>query len=132
MGADQNLDQIAQLFGNQSNFVFSSTPCCQMVQSITLFVQNPEGYQPSASQTGSAMKWESLKKKKRSIRSLNIFLIFLYFQHSLLSDGPVHNIVCTEPRRISAISLANRVSQEMGEAGPGGDQSLIGYQIRSV
>ncbi|KAJ8036559.1 ATP-dependent RNA helicase dhx29 [Holothuria leucospilota] len=39
-------------------------------------------------------------------------------------------IVCTQPRRISAISLANRVSQEIGEEGPGSKNSLCGYQIR--
>ncbi|XP_022064248.1 ATP-dependent RNA helicase DHX29 [Acanthochromis polyacanthus] len=41
------------------------------------------------------------------------------------------NIVVTQPRRISAMSLACRVSQEMGcEDGPGSKSSLCGYQIR--
>ncbi|KAM9138912.1 ATP-dependent RNA helicase DHX29 isoform 1-T1 [Pangshura tecta] len=41
------------------------------------------------------------------------------------------NIVCTQPRRISAVSLATRVCEEMGcETGPGGRNSLCGYQIR--
>uniref|UniRef100_A0A8C3AYW5 ATP-dependent RNA helicase DHX29 n=1 Tax=Cyclopterus lumpus TaxID=8103 RepID=A0A8C3AYW5_CYCLU len=41
------------------------------------------------------------------------------------------NIVVTQPRRISAMSLACRVSQEMGcEDGPGSRSSLCGYQIR--
>ncbi|KAM4707688.1 ATP-dependent RNA helicase DHX29 [Discoglossus pictus] len=41
------------------------------------------------------------------------------------------NIVCTQPRRISAMSLATRVCEEMGcESGPGGRNSLCGYQIR--
>ncbi|XP_030048986.1 ATP-dependent RNA helicase DHX29 isoform X1 [Microcaecilia unicolor] len=41
------------------------------------------------------------------------------------------NIVCTQPRRISAVSLATRVCEELGcEAGPGGRNSLCGYQIR--
>ncbi|XP_043920360.1 ATP-dependent RNA helicase DHX29 [Protopterus annectens] len=41
------------------------------------------------------------------------------------------NIVCTQPRRISAVSLATRVNDEMGsEDGPGGKDSLCGYQIR--
>ncbi|PIK57382.1 putative ATP-dependent RNA helicase DHX29 [Apostichopus japonicus] len=40
-------------------------------------------------------------------------------------------VMCTQPRRISAISLANRVCQEIGEeAGPGGKDCLCGYQIR--
>ncbi|KAM9253222.1 ATP-dependent RNA helicase DHX29 isoform 1-T1 [Dugong dugon] len=41
------------------------------------------------------------------------------------------NIVCTQPRRISAMSLATRVCEELGcENGPGGKNSLCGYQIR--
>ncbi|XP_045922753.1 ATP-dependent RNA helicase DHX29 isoform X2 [Micropterus dolomieu] len=41
------------------------------------------------------------------------------------------NIVVTQPRRISAMSLACRVSQELGcEDGPGSKSSLCGYQIR--
>lgn len=41
------------------------------------------------------------------------------------------NIVCTQPRRISAVSLATRVCEELGcEGGPGGRNSLCGYQIR--
>ncbi|PIO27880.1 hypothetical protein AB205_0180180 [Aquarana catesbeiana] len=41
------------------------------------------------------------------------------------------NIVCTQPRRISAMSLATRVCEELGcESGPGGRNSLCGYQIR--
>ncbi|XP_054469162.1 ATP-dependent RNA helicase DHX29 [Anoplopoma fimbria] len=41
------------------------------------------------------------------------------------------NIVVTQPRRISAMSLACRVSEEMGcEDGPGSKSSPCGYQIR--
>ncbi|XP_069483380.1 ATP-dependent RNA helicase DHX29 [Ambystoma mexicanum] len=41
------------------------------------------------------------------------------------------NIVCTQPRRISAVSLATRVCEELGcEGGPGARNSLCGYQIR--
>ncbi|XP_058165059.1 ATP-dependent RNA helicase DHX29 isoform X2 [Dasypus novemcinctus] len=41
------------------------------------------------------------------------------------------NIVCTQPRRISAVSLATRVCEELGcDNGPGGRNSLCGYQIR--
>ncbi|KAM3939787.1 ATP-dependent RNA helicase DHX29 [Leptodactylus fuscus] len=41
------------------------------------------------------------------------------------------NIVCTQPRRISAMSLATRVCEELGcESGPGAKNSLCGYQIR--
>ncbi|CAL1567666.1 unnamed protein product [Knipowitschia caucasica] len=41
------------------------------------------------------------------------------------------SIVVTQPRRISAMSLACRVSEELGcEDGPGSKSSLCGYQIR--
>ncbi|KLO20230.1 hypothetical protein SCHPADRAFT_35983 [Schizopora paradoxa] len=49
-----------------------------------------------------------------------------------LSRGQHCKIVVTEPRRISAISLAQRVSQELGEASGtvGTSSSLVGYSIR--
>ncbi|XP_048452932.1 ATP-dependent RNA helicase DHX29 [Rhincodon typus] len=49
----------------------------------------------------------------------------------LSSDTTQCNIICTQPRRISAVSLATRVCEELGcEEGPGGKNSLCGYQIR--
>ena len=45
-------------------------------------------------------------------------------------DAPCH-VLCTQPRRISATSLASRVSAEMADAGgPGSKDSICGYQIR--
>ncbi|KAK4098376.1 P-loop containing nucleoside triphosphate hydrolase protein [Parathielavia hyrcaniae] len=52
-------------------------------------------------------------------------------EHQLLMGKPC-KIYCTEPRRISAISLARRVSEELGEgkADVGTSRSLVGYSIR--
>ncbi|KAH6667024.1 pre-mRNA-splicing factor ATP-dependent RNA helicase PRP22 [Plectosphaerella plurivora] len=49
-----------------------------------------------------------------------------------LSQGRNCKIYCTEPRRISAISLARRVSEELGEGRGdlGSSRSLVGYSIR--
>ena len=49
-----------------------------------------------------------------------------------LSQGKNCKIYCTEPRRISAISLARRVSEELGEGRGdlGTSRSLVGYSIR--
>jgi ATP-dependent RNA helicase DHX29 len=49
-----------------------------------------------------------------------------------LSQGKECKIYCTEPRRISAISLARRVSEELGEnrGDLGTNRSLVGYTIR--
>ncbi|KAK4689978.1 ATP-dependent RNA helicase DHX29, partial [Tremellales sp. Uapishka_1] len=49
-----------------------------------------------------------------------------------LSRGQPCKIFVTEPRRISAISLAQRVSQELGDApgSMGTNSSLVGYSIR--
>ncbi|KAF8337940.1 P-loop containing nucleoside triphosphate hydrolase protein [Cantharellus anzutake] len=49
-----------------------------------------------------------------------------------LSRGKPCKICCTEPRRISAISLAQRVSRELGEPPGvvGTNASLVGYSIR--
>ncbi|KAK6951471.1 hypothetical protein Daesc_008006 [Daldinia eschscholtzii] len=54
------------------------------------------------------------------------------FQSMLLSQGRPCKIYCTEPRRISAISLARRVSEELGEGRGdlGTSRSLVGYSIR--
>ncbi|KAJ3675190.1 hypothetical protein LUZ60_004232 [Juncus effusus] len=40
------------------------------------------------------------------------------------------SIICTQPRRIAAISVAERVSDERCESSPGSDDSLVGYQVR--
>ena len=49
-----------------------------------------------------------------------------------LSQGMPCKILCTEPRRISAITLAQRVSRELGDApgAVGTMASLVGYSIR--
>lgn len=49
-----------------------------------------------------------------------------------LSQGRECKIYCTEPRRISALSLARRVSEELGERSNdvGTSRSLVGYAIR--
>ena len=49
-----------------------------------------------------------------------------------LSIGRQCKVYCTEPRRISAISLARRVSEELGENknAVGTSRSLVGYAIR--
>uniref|UniRef100_A0A804K786 Helicase ATP-binding domain-containing protein n=2 Tax=Musa acuminata subsp. malaccensis TaxID=214687 RepID=A0A804K786_MUSAM len=44
--------------------------------------------------------------------------------------GGYCNIVCTQPRRLAAISVAERVSDERCEPSPGSDGSLVGYQVR--
>ncbi|KAH7354575.1 P-loop containing nucleoside triphosphate hydrolase protein [Pyrenochaeta sp. MPI-SDFR-AT-0127] len=52
-------------------------------------------------------------------------------EHELL-QGRACKVFCTEPRRISAISLAQRVSEELGEGSKdlGTMRSLVGYAIR--
>ena len=42
-------------------------------------------------------------------------------------NGDTTSILCTQPRRVAAISVAERVSEEWGEASVG---KLVGYQIR--
>lgn len=45
-------------------------------------------------------------------------------------DGGQCNIICTQPRRIAAISVAERVADERCEPSPGSGGSLVGYQVR--
>ncbi|KZT42570.1 P-loop containing nucleoside triphosphate hydrolase protein [Sistotremastrum suecicum HHB10207 ss-3] len=49
-----------------------------------------------------------------------------------LGSGVPCKVYCTEPRRISALSLAHRVSQELGESTTslGSSGGLVGYAIR--
>jgi ATP-dependent RNA helicase DHX29 len=49
-----------------------------------------------------------------------------------LSRGQPCKIYVTEPRRISAISLAERVSKELGDTGVSSSEQggLVGYSIR--
>ncbi|XP_024004322.1 DExH-box ATP-dependent RNA helicase DExH4, chloroplastic [Eutrema salsugineum] len=44
--------------------------------------------------------------------------------------GGYCNIICTQPRRMAAISVAQRVVDERCESPPGVGDSLVGYQIR--
>lgn len=44
--------------------------------------------------------------------------------------GAACNIVCTQPRRIAAISVAERVANERGMPAPGRPGSHIGYHVR--
>ena len=45
-----------------------------------------------------------------------------------LGEGEEVNIICTQPRRISAVSIAERVSTELGD--PKDGPYLCGYVIR--
>jgi ATP-dependent RNA helicase DHX29 len=40
------------------------------------------------------------------------------------------SIVCTQPRRIAAISVAERVANERGEPAPGDPGARVGYHVR--
>ena len=40
------------------------------------------------------------------------------------------NILCTQPRRVAAVSLAHRVASEMACPPPGKPKSLVGYKVR--
>ena len=55
-----------------------------------------------------------------------------FILESELLQGKGCRVYCTEPRRISAISLARRVSEELGErkGDVGTSRSLVGYAIR--
>ncbi|EFJ19934.1 hypothetical protein SELMODRAFT_177444 [Selaginella moellendorffii] len=44
--------------------------------------------------------------------------------------GSSCKIICTQPRRIAAISVSERVASERCEAGPGEAGSTVGYQVR--
>ncbi|KAG7286818.1 hypothetical protein NEMBOFW57_009135 [Staphylotrichum longicolle] len=82
----------------------------------------PEYYQNIWLQKSSSPKFQQMLSTQ-----VPSFLL----EHELL-QGKSCKIYCTEPRRISAISLARRVSEELGEAQGqiGTNRSLVGYSIR--
>jgi HrpA-like RNA helicase len=45
-------------------------------------------------------------------------------------EGASCSIVCTQPRRIAAMSVAERVAEERGEGAPGTPGSTVGYHVR--
>jgi ATP-dependent RNA helicase DHX29 len=54
-------------------------------------------------------------------------------EHLLSSENTTRcQVVCTQPRRISAMSIARRVSTELAdpEGSFGSQRSLVGYQVR--
>ena len=52
-------------------------------------------------------------------------------EHAISTGGGAGcSIVCTQPRRIAAISVAERVAEERGEAAPGTPGSFVGYHVR--
>ncbi|KAK6344120.1 hypothetical protein TWF696_007766 [Orbilia brochopaga] len=53
-----------------------------------------------------------------------------YILEECLAAGQSCRVFVTEPRRISAISLAKRVCDELGEVDVGTNRSLVGYSIR--
>ncbi|GBG32528.1 ATP-dependent RNA helicase DHX29 [Hondaea fermentalgiana] len=55
----------------------------------------------------------------------------LLMAHEMRSGrGALCNIACCEPRRISAVSVAERVSEEMADSKIGASDGYVGYQIR--
>ncbi|KAI8974320.1 P-loop containing nucleoside triphosphate hydrolase protein [Pilobolus umbonatus] len=53
-------------------------------------------------------------------------------EHLLRHATKPGSVICTQPRRISAMSIANRVSVEMGDkpSSTGSREAMVGYQIR--
>jgi len=48
----------------------------------------------------------------------------------LSGGGDACRVVCTQPRRVAAVSVAERVAAERGDRAPGRGASLVGYQVR--
>ena len=55
---------------------------------------------------------------------------FLLEAMTRAGQGGVTNIICTQPRRIAAISVAERVAAERGEPPPGKGGGRVGYHVR--
>lgn len=101
-----------------------------------------EAYQPVQSQRNSLPIFAQKKAILDAIRSNQVVVVCgetgsgkstqlpIYILHEMIASdcGAECSIVCTQPRRIAAISLAERSSWECGERAVG--QGHVGYQIR--
>ncbi|XP_076336705.1 ATP-dependent DNA/RNA helicase DHX36-like [Tachypleus tridentatus] len=102
----------------------SSTTCIQRDQSLDLKLKTHllENMQ-------SSKYWKMFEFRKKlpsyNMRKVTQFLLDHYIQEG---KGSLCHIVCTQPRHISAISVAERVAEERAESC--GKNSSIGYQIR--
>ncbi|RYP38167.1 hypothetical protein DL768_010813 [Monosporascus sp. mg162] len=99
-------------------------------------IPEPEYYQRIWAEKASTPKFQAMLEQVVIIcgetgcgKSTQVPSFLLEHQLSL---GRHCKIYCTEPRRISAISLARRVSEELGEGRGdiGTSRSLVGYSIR--
>lgn len=55
---------------------------------------------------------------------------YLLDDATLRGDGAACSVLVTQPRRVAAMSLADRVAFERGEAGPGVAGAVTGYAVR--
>ena len=54
-------------------------------------------------------------------------LLIFRLTNVIIGIGSAVRIVCTQPRRVAAVSVADRVAAERGDVTGGGD---VGYQIK--
>ncbi|KAF4121009.1 ATP-dependent RNA helicase DHX29 [Geosmithia morbida] len=76
--------------------------------------------------------WGFRDQVLRAVDENQVVIICAFLLEHQLSQGKPCKVYCTEPRRISALSLARRVSEELGENRNdlGTNRSLVGYSIR--
>ena len=55
---------------------------------------------------------------------------YLLDEGILKGRGAATSVVCTQPRRVAAISVSERVAAERGGPPPGAPGGLIGYHVR--
>ncbi|KAL0384606.1 UNVERIFIED_CONTAM: DExH-box ATP-dependent RNA helicase DExH7, chloroplastic [Sesamum radiatum] len=73
-----------------------------------------------------------LKKEQERKKEMKKYKVPQYILDNMIEAGRggYCNIICTQPRRIAAISVAERVADERCESSPGSNDSLVGYQVR--
>ena len=121
-----------------------SIPLVDEIKQIWIAKASSSSYQEMLRSRKSLPIWEFKNELLQAIEEHQIVIICgetgcgkstqvpSYIIEHELSSGRPCRVYCTEPRRISAISLARRVSEELGEkkGDVGTYKSLIGYAIR--
>ncbi|XP_076472427.1 LOW QUALITY PROTEIN: ATP-dependent RNA helicase DHX29-like [Babylonia areolata] len=129
---------------SSSPHVKKAAPSSPSLQQLLQRLQSGRRYQELLPQRQQLPAFASCRNVLEAVRESSVVVVagetgsgkstqvpqFILQDCIMKGEGSKCNIVVTQPRRISAISLASRVSEEMGESSRESRNNLCGYQVR--